>query len=156
MKDEPIVVVDQAKCTGCNLCRLSCSIEMEGTCDPRKSRVTVPGEDRVGFSPQLCRHCQEPPCLDACPAGAIVRGDGGRILLLEERCRGCNMCVMVCPFNAVVHYGAFYRKCGSCQDPPQCETVCLQGALRFTTAAREAGRKRRALAKRLTAACISP
>ncbi len=53
--------------------------------------------------PQICRNCEDAPCLDACPAGAIIRRKVDRYVVLEEeRCVHCNMCIMVCPFGAIV------------------------------------------------------
>lgn len=146
-----LVTVDPSKCTGCDLCRLACSFAKEGGFNLRRSRITITRQDREGFAPRLCRNCQEPPCLDACPAGAIVRRkEDGRIVLLEEKCRGCNMCVMVCPFGAIGWGGGSNFACDGCGDLAKCAEACLHGAIRFVAVGAESRSKRRALAGRLT------
>lgn len=153
MRETMTVIVDPAKCTGCDLCRLACSFAREGSFHPRASRVGVAGEDRAGFSPLLCRNCEKPPCLDACPSGAIVRnGADGRVVLVQEKCRGCNMCVMVCPFNAIRAGGRTAFKCNGCEDAPRCAAACPLGALRFADLDRESRRRRRAFARSLPVA----
>ncbi len=151
MSKARIIAVDPQKCTGCDLCRLACSFAKDGTFNPRRSRILMTRLDREGFVPRLCQNCLEPPCLDACPAGAIVRRkEDGRITLLEQKCRGCNMCVMVCPFGAIGWGGAANFACDSCSDLAKCAEVCPHGAIRFVVVGDESRRKRRALAGRLT------
>jgi Fe-S-cluster-containing hydrogenase component 2 len=151
MRKARIVTVDPRKCTGCDLCRLACSFAKDGTFNIRRSRVTITRHDREGFAPRLCRSCQDAPCLDACPAGAIVRRkEDGRVVLLEERCRGCNMCVMVCPFSAIGWGGGANFACDGCGDLEKCAEACPHGAIRFVAAGAESRSKRRALAGRLT------
>jgi dimethyl sulfoxide reductase iron-sulfur subunit len=55
---------------------------------------------RLQFLPILCMHCQNAPCLEACPTGATYRGEGGLVLVDDNRCVGCRYCIIACPYEA--------------------------------------------------------
>jgi len=53
------------------------------------------------FLPRLCNHCEDPPCVRACPVEATYQvEDGGFVLQRYDRCIGCKACVAACPYNA--------------------------------------------------------
>lgn len=149
--NKPIVVdIQKDKCTGCSLCRLACSFEKEGRFDPGISRIRVPDGDRRGFYPTLCRNCEEAPCLDACPSGAIERRQrDGYVTLDRDRCIGCNMCIMVCPFNAIGRGQNRNYKCDTCDGLEKCVSICPTGAIGFKDADRANTARRRSLAAQL-------
>ncbi len=150
MEKVKAVIINQEKCSGCKQCQLICSFAKDSSFDPRKSRIKVLERDREGFFPQICLNCQEPPCLDACPAGAIVRRDeDGYVVLLEHKCIGCNMCIMVCPFNAIGQGETGSYKCDTCHHLEKCAGICREGAVQFIDLAKELSKKRRNLANRL-------
>ncbi|MBC7231402.1 MAG: 4Fe-4S binding protein [Actinobacteria bacterium] len=63
------------RCTGCETCRLICSLYHDGTCDPSLARLE--GE-RLGPSQKLAflPHCDGcAVCADFCPYGAIEEED---------------------------------------------------------------------------------
>ncbi len=63
------------------------------------------------FAPP-CRNCEEPLCRQVCPADAVYKDAvTGVVQHDEDRCVGCNMCVMVCPFGAVKHTGIEKQPC---------------------------------------------
>ncbi len=104
------VFVDTERCTACKTCETSCAVEHSETKNlftaifelPRpQKRIYV--EKANGHSyPVRCIHCQDAPCVIACPAGALARElDFGSVQLNEEKCMGCFMCAMVCPFGAI-------------------------------------------------------
>ena len=99
------MVIDLRKCVGCNSCTAAC----------KQANATPPGifwskvlnyesgeypQARLRFLPMLCMHCQEAPCLEACPTGATYRGDGGLVLVNDDLCIGCRYCMMACPYEA--------------------------------------------------------
>ncbi|HXZ14099.1 MAG TPA: formate dehydrogenase subunit beta [Candidatus Sulfotelmatobacter sp.] len=87
-----------------------------------------------------CMHCEEPGCLEACPAdGAIVQYMNGIVDFQEENCIGCGYCMSGCPFN-IPKFSAEARKvfkCTLCVDrvsqglEPACIKSCPTGCLHF-------------------------
>lgn len=124
------------RCVGCRQCELSCAVAHSATkniCDavwePDRpvQRVMMVGEGERPF-PVRCFHCDEPPCVSACISGAMSRDpQTGLVSSDPERCVGCWMCVMVCPFGAVRRHKRKGKalKCDRCPDEP--EPACVRG-----------------------------
>ena len=51
------------------------------------------------FVPTPCQHCQNAPCLNVCPVGATFATPEGVVLMDQERCIGCRMCMAACPYD---------------------------------------------------------
>ena len=51
----------------------------------------------VGFSSDVCKHCEVAGCLEACPTGAIVRTEFGGVFVQPDVCNGCGYCVVALP-----------------------------------------------------------
>src|SRR4030088_856553 len=74
------------------------------------------------FLSDVCKHCEEAGCLEACPTGSIVRTEVGSVLVQNDVCNGCGYCVVSCPFGVIDRRpsplpdagGAF--KCTFCYD----------------------------------------
>jgi len=138
--------VDQDKCLGCKSCELACATERDSVsktlhgarqeAELPVSRVGVHGKTGASF-PLQCRHCQDAPCLRACPAGAMQRDLATGIIFADQsKCRGCWMCVMSCPFGCVIPSGAHQVaiKCDLClhREEPACVAACPTGALIYS------------------------
>jgi formate dehydrogenase iron-sulfur subunit len=92
-----------------------------------------------GFSSDVCKHCENAGCLEACPTGAIVRTEFGGVFIQSDVCNGCAYCVVSCPFGVVernpVEGKAF--KCTFCYDrqkeelKPACATACPTDSIKF-------------------------
>ena len=143
------VFVDLNRCVGCNSCMIACAIEHSLTKDLftairekplPKPRIKVKTAKEGSSFPLQCRHCEEPYCVDACIAGAIRKDpETGLVLADEEKCVGCWMCVMVCPFGVIRPSLLPGKKekvavrCDLCQgrETPACVEACPTGALFF-------------------------
>jgi electron transport protein HydN len=99
-------------------------------------------------TPVTCHHCEDAPCVNACPSHAIVYRQN-TVQVEQERCLGCKTCVVACPFGAMEvvtvpahrHFGgvtvsvgvkAEAQKCDLCVDHaggPACVSVCPTDAL---------------------------
>jgi len=146
---EKILLIDIDSCVRCHACTIACrqehglSVETESswcrvvTVGPRR----VEGKLHMDFVPVLCFQCDEPACADICPGGAISRNEDGLVLIDENTCSGCGLCVDGCPygcmsFNKVTHLAGH---CDLCRErvesgiEPACVQHCIGGALQFVT-----------------------
>lgn len=64
-----------------------------------KSRLLVLRKAN-GVMPTQCRQCDDGPCANVCPTGAL-RFDDSCIELHEEICIGCKLCTIACPYGAI-------------------------------------------------------
>jgi molybdopterin-containing oxidoreductase family iron-sulfur binding subunit len=96
-------VIDLERCVGCQTCTISCKAE-NGT--PRNihwMRVLEREEGefpyaRRTFTPVRCNHCDNPPCVRACPSGAFVQRPDGIVYVDQEVCFGDRACHSACPY----------------------------------------------------------
>jgi Fe-S-cluster-containing dehydrogenase component len=51
------------------------------------------------FVPAPCQQCQNPPCTNVCPVGATFATPEGSILIDQDRCIGCRICMAACPYD---------------------------------------------------------
>ncbi|HWF39948.1 MAG TPA: 4Fe-4S dicluster domain-containing protein [Candidatus Acidoferrales bacterium] len=99
----------------------------------------APGELSWEFSSDVCKHCENAGCLEACPTGAIVRTEFGGVYIQPDVCNGCAYCVVACPFGVVERNEADGRafKCTFCYDrqkdglKPACATACPTESIKF-------------------------
>src|SRR5436309_12382869 len=92
-----------------------------------------------GFSSDVCKHCENAGCLEACPTGALVRTELGRVYLQPDVCNGCAYCVVACPFGVVQRNPDDGRalKCTFCYDRqkvgliPACAKACPTESIKF-------------------------
>jgi formate dehydrogenase iron-sulfur subunit len=91
------------------------------------------------FLSDVCKHCENAGCLEACPTGAIVRTEFGGVFVQPDVCNGCGYCVVACPFGVVERNPADGRafKCTFCYDRqkagliPACAKACPTESIRF-------------------------
>ncbi len=51
------------------------------------------------FVPMPCQQCQNPPCVNVCPVAATFTTPEGVVLIDQERCIGCRICMEACPYD---------------------------------------------------------
>lgn len=149
------VFINPERCIGCLQCEIACAVEHSASKDaslafleipvPRKRIHVEAGPVATTAFPNRCRHCDPAPCLQVCPSGAITRDDAdGLVLVAAERCIGCAMCAVVCPFDVITFHPladgpgpetAVAVKCDGCVsrvergELPACVEVCKVDAL---------------------------
>jgi len=100
------ILVDIDLCVGCFACEVACKQEHNLPQGPKLMKVVQVGPKEIGgklvmdFVPMHCRHCENPPCIEACPVDAISKRNDGIVLFDENLCIGCGECIEVCPFGA--------------------------------------------------------
>jgi len=91
------------------------------------------------FSSDVCKHCENAGCLEACPTGAIVRTEFGGVFVQPDVCNGCAYCIVSCPFGVVAknHDDGRAFKCTFCYDRqkvglvPACAKACPTESIQF-------------------------
>jgi molybdopterin-containing oxidoreductase family iron-sulfur binding subunit len=108
------MVIDLRKCDGCKKCTEACQ-ETHHLPQSFEWIKVFEVKDKNGaayFMPRPCFQCENAPCLKVCPVAATYRETDGVVLVDQDRCIGCRMCMAACP------YGARYFNYG---DPPIAE-----------------------------------
>ena len=130
------LIIHPENCDGCGDCETACSRRNAGIGVPGRSCTRVINErhDNTFYLPVICQQCEDPPCLAACPNEVICRDDElNRVVINQNKCVGCGMCVSACPFGAMgfdqVRGQAF--KCDLCGGDPECVRACQKGAVEY-------------------------
>lgn len=144
------IVIHEDYCIGCRLCEIHCLVAHSKSKKILKTfkeelklknavpRIVVEQKDHLSFG-MPCRHCEVPECLEACMTGALYRDEkSGAILWKEEKCVGCNMCILVCEYGAIKknpNQKKIASKCDLCvgtgENMPVCVKNCPNEALTF-------------------------
>ncbi len=138
------MVMDLRKCIGCQACTSACVIENDVPTDQYRTYVpeyevgTFPNVRKV-FLPQLCNHCENPPCVPVCPTGATYKRQDGIVVVDNTICWGCGYCVNACPYDKRFMNDRYHvaDKCTFCAHRvdngmlPACVESCVGGARIF-------------------------
>lgn len=111
MKLSRRIVIREEFCMGCRLCEVYCVTWHSKSRDIIKayrgkesrpvSGIYFEEKGPISFALQ-CRHCDDAPCLYACLSAALYKDrKTGRVLYDKERCVGCWMCIMTCPYGVI-------------------------------------------------------
>ncbi|MEG2533226.1 MAG: 4Fe-4S dicluster domain-containing protein [Gordonibacter sp.] len=151
-----VFVVDIDKCVGCRSCQLVCKDEH---CDNDWMPYAAPQPDTgqfwmnvqeqergqspkvcVTYTPVLCQHCADAPCMAVAKDGAVYRREDGLVVVDPVKSKGQEQIVKACPYHAVFWNEELQipQKCTGCAHllddgwtVPRCVEACAHDALRF-------------------------
>jgi hypothetical protein len=154
-KVHQFVITSPDLCIACNACVKACIKHAYTRGKLSKARLDVLTLTS-GKMPNQCRQCDDAPCANVCPTGALYIANSC-VELCEEICIGCKLCTIACPYGAIEINAEFPPsiqeevernlevgcisglksiaiKCDMCagiESGPACVTICPTGALVF-------------------------
>lgn len=152
------IFIDKDKCVGCYSCVVACKLkhnlppflsrppeaEPEGPClmrvyeiGPEKGKEK---EINYYFQPVSCMHCLDAPCIKTCPRNALLKDEETGVTCVDQdKCIGCKLCLLSCPFGAPQFYEKKAMLCNLCIDlvplegddrqQTACEAICPARAI---------------------------
>ncbi|HUH64994.1 MAG TPA: 4Fe-4S dicluster domain-containing protein [Syntrophales bacterium] len=122
---------ERENCTGCRACEYACSVFHTGVVRPSVARIHVMKYKDSIDVPVLCWHCNDAPCIAACPTTPkSIQADPNHngIILNEKTCLGrrCLKCQEACPANYVRANPDTGKPlmCDMCGGDPACVKAC--------------------------------
>ena len=103
------------------------------------AEAAAPPLDSWLFMSDVCKHCTNAGCMDACPTGAIIRTEFDTVVIQADVCNGCGYCIPSCPFGVPDRDPDDGRaaKCTLCYDrledglEPACAKACPTDSIIF-------------------------
>lgn len=139
------IMIDKKKCDGCMNCHIACMAEhnqkgksiyeLDLENDENESRNHILYNEKIGYTPIFCRHCEEPECVLTCMSGAMLKDKNtGIVSYNDKKCASCFMCVMSCPYGVLKADDKTKKvvvKCDMCngRQVPRCVESCPTGAI---------------------------
>lgn len=93
------IAVDPDKCIGCKTCEAACANSHRKAGMQRRHRLIFVSNRGVSTM-VTCHHCTDVPCANVCPVEALKVLEGV-VRTDEQRCIGCKLCAIACPYGAI-------------------------------------------------------
>jgi len=141
-----VMVVQVAKCIGCQACTVACKFQNNVPDHQYRTRTVSDGpvgkypKVSMTFVKEACQMCQDAPCVKVCPTKASYYNEDGVVLIDDYKCVGCKYCITACPYEArfINKETKAADKCSFCYEDrvskglkPACVSTCVGGALAF-------------------------
>jgi Fe-S-cluster-containing dehydrogenase component len=153
------LIIDVGRCMDCNDCFLADKDEFVGNDWPPYS-VAQPWSGhrwmnimrtergqyplvQVAYRPTPCLHCDEAPCIEKSPAGAIYKRQDGLVIIDPGKAKGHPEIVATCPYEVIYwnEQAQVAQKCTGCAhlldegwNETRCSQVCPAEAIALVLA----------------------
>ncbi|WP_434512499.1 DMSO/selenate family reductase complex B subunit [Desulfitobacterium sp. AusDCA] len=136
--------IDMTACTGCKTCQIACKDKnnLEAGVLFRRVKYFEGGKFPETWTYNIsisCNHCENPKCVKNCPTGAMHKVENGIVLPDKDKCIGCRMCTLSCPYSQPQYFKEEGKvsKCNFCIDlinqneDPACVAACPMRAIHY-------------------------
>jgi Fe-S-cluster-containing dehydrogenase component len=133
------LLIDLAKCDDCKRCNVECAYFYRS----QSSDHGILKLRELATFLLVCRRCEEPGCVAACPFEALERQEDGVLKRHNMRCVSCKCCAHACPFGTIYPDALpFYvTQCDFCiaanEEAPPCAGSCEKGAIEYRAIAED-------------------
>ena len=130
---------DNTNALDATTCRHVAFVERIGDRSGRRVTEMAPFQSNFLMMSDVCKHCVNAGCMQACPTGAIVRTEIDTVVVQQDICNGCGYCVPACPFGVPDLSTTDHKahKCTLCYDrltdglEPACAKGCPTDSIQF-------------------------
>ena len=143
---EYTLLINHESCWGCKTCEVACKQENHAAEGIKLISVSedgpgvIDGQLNLVYRVNHCRHCDDAPCVEACPETAIAKRADGIVVMDDSLCTGCQACIEACPYDAIDfdHQKGIAQKCNLCHHrvdhgliPACADNVCPAHCISF-------------------------